>query len=172
MAGVFLYPRHSPYLCSRKTTVATPTFPQCITDIKAKEMKQYFNSNETLEMCDVKVSQNGGIEIKTKCFHSAELARLGKPKRSVRGRMQMAEADLVFAPYGEGARKPVYQQQIVVGSTTLSVTEEKVKVSFLVPRHLTKALMTMYIQSEIDEVKRRLDTDVYDRLAIKEGGER
>ena len=67
---------------------------------------------------------------------------------------------------------------VVVGSTTLQCTEEKVKISFMVPRHLTKALMVMYIQSEIDEVKRRLETDVYDTLVSgqqtaeeKEGGE-
>ena len=121
-------------------------------------------------MCDVKVCQDGHIEIMTKCFHGAELQRLGALKGNIRGRVQMADGNLLFAPYAEGSRKPLYLQQIVVGSTTLSVTEEKVKVSFLVPRHLAKPLMTMYIQSEIDEVKRRLDTDVYDRLAIKEGG--
>ena len=53
---------------------------------------------------------------------------------------------------------------MVVGSTTLGVTEDKVKISFMVPRHLTKPLMVMYIQSEIDEVKRRLNEDVYDSL--------
>ena len=48
--------------------------------------------------------------------------------------------------------------------TTLAVTEDRVKVWFMVPRHLSKALMMLYIQSEIDEVKRRLDEDVYDSL--------
>ena len=127
-------------------------------------MTKIFNSNETLEMCDVKVSEDGRIEISTKSYHSGELGRLGTPEKTIRGRMKMVEKDLVFDPYAEGTRKPTYKKQVVVGSTTLAVTEDKVKVSFLVPRHLSKPLMTLYIQSEIDEVKRRLDTDVYDSL--------
>ena len=123
-----------------------------------------FNSNETLEMCDVTVTQEGSVTIKTKSYHTTELERLGKPEKTIRGRMKMVEKDLVFDPYAEGTRKPTYKKQVVVGSTTLAVTEDKVKVSFLVPRHLSKPLMTLYIQSEIDEVKRRLDTDVYDSL--------
>ena len=103
------------------------------------------------------------MTIKTK-YCSAELERLGKPEKPIRGRMKRVEKDFVFDPYAEGTRKPTYQKQVVVGSTTLAVTEDKVKVSFLVPRHLSKPLMTLYIQSEIDEVKRRLDTDVYDYL--------
>ena len=126
--------------------------------------KKIFQSNETLEMCDVTVTQEGGVTIKTKSFHTAELERLGKPEKTIRGRMKMVEKDFVFDPYAEGTRKPTYKKQVVVGSTTLAVTEDKVKVSFLVPRHLSKPLMTLYIQSEIDEVKRRLETDVYDML--------
>ena len=127
-------------------------------------MTKIFNSNETLEMCDVKVSEDGRIEITTKSYHSNELERLGTPEKTIRGRMKMVEKNLVFDPYAEGSRKPTYSKQVVVGSTTLAVTADKVKVSFLVPRHLSKPLMTLYIQSEIDEVKRRLDTDVYDYL--------
>jgi hypothetical protein len=126
--------------------------------------KTPFQSNETLEMCDVKVSQDGRIEIATKSYHTEELARLGTPEKAVRGRVQMVEQNFIFAPYAEGSRKPTYKKQLVVGSTTLAVTEDKVKVSFMVPRHLSKPLMTLYIQSEIDEVKRRLDSDVYDSL--------
>ena len=132
--------------------------------------KQHFNSNETLEMCDVIVTQEGAVTIKTKSYHTAELARLGKPEKTIRGRMRVVEQDFVFDPYSEGSRKPTYSKQVVVGSTTLAVTEDKVKVSFLVPRHLSKPLMTLYIQSEIDEVKRRLDTDVYDYLVAQKGG--
>ena len=132
--------------------------------------KQHFQSNETLEMCDVKVNEDGRIEISTKSYHNGELERLGKPEKAIRGRMKMVERDFVFDPYGEGTRKATYQKQVVVGSTTLAVTEDKVKVSFLVPRHLSKPLMTLYIQSEIDEVKRRLDTDVYDALVAQKGG--
>ena len=127
-------------------------------------MTKIFNSNETLEHCEVKVTQDGRIEIQTQSFHTTELERLGKPEKAIRGRMKMVEKDFIFDPYAEGSRKATYQKQVVVGSTTLAVTEDKVKVSFLVPRHLSKPLMTLYIQSEIDEVKRRLDTDVYDSL--------
>ena len=126
--------------------------------------KKIFQSNETLEMCDVKVSQDGRIEIATKSYHTEELQRLGKPEKAIRGRVKMVEQNFIFDPNAEGARKPTYKKQVVVGSTTLAVTEDKVKVSFLVPRHLSKPLMTLYIQSEIDEVKRRLETDVYDML--------
>ena len=126
--------------------------------------KTPFQSNETLEMCDVKVSQDGRIEIATKSYHAEELQRLGTPEKAVRGRMKMVEQNFVFAPYAEGSRKPTYKKQLVVGSTTLAVTEDKVKISFLVPRHLRKDIMVLYIQSEMDEVKRRLVEDVYDSL--------
>ena len=115
-------------------------------------------------MCDVRISENGQIEISTKSYHTTELERLGKPEKAIRGRMKMVEKNFIFDPYAEGSRKPTFSKQVVVGSTTLAVTEDKVKVSFLVPRHLSKPLMTLYIQSEIDEVKRRLDTYVYDSL--------
>lgn len=128
-------------------------------------MKKYFNSNETLEMCDVKVSQDGRIDIETKTYHAPELERLGKPEKTIRGRVVMDEQNFVFAPYAEQSRKPTYSKQVVVGSTTLQCTEEKVKISFMVPRHLRKDMFILYVQSEIDEVKRRLAIDVYDRLA-------
>ena len=130
-------------------------------------MKKYFDSNETLEMCDVKVAEDGRIEIQTKSYHAPELARLGcppNPTHSIRGRVTKVEQSFVFAPYAEASRKPTYSKQMVIGSTTLGVTEDKVKISFMVPRHLAKELMVMYIQSEIDEVKRRLETDVYDSI--------
>ena len=38
-------------------------------------------------MCDVKVNQDGRIEIQTKSFHTAELERLGKPVKAIRGRV-------------------------------------------------------------------------------------
>ena len=136
-------------------------------------MKKYFNSNETLEMCDVKVAEDGRIEIQTKSYHAPELARLGcppNPTHSIRGRVTKVEQSFVFAPYAEASRKPTFERKVVVGSTTIQCTEEKVKFSFLVPRHLSKAMMTLYIQSEIDEVKRRLETDVYDSLVMQKGG--
>jgi hypothetical protein len=132
-------------------------------------MKKYFNSNEKLEYCTVDVTENGQITIATQPYHAPELERLGcppNPTHSIRGRVTMSydRKEFIFAPYAEGARKPTYQKQVVVGSTTLAVTEDKVKISFMVPRHLEKRLMLLYVQSEIDEVKRRLDTDVYDSL--------
>ena len=129
-----------------------------------KTMKKYFNSSETLEMCDMHVSENGKMKVMTKSYHSGALERLGKPEKTIRGRVKMEDTSFVFEPYAEASRKPTYQKQVVVGSTTLAVTEDKVKVSFLVPRHLTKPLMVLYIQSEIDEVKRRLEADVYDTV--------
>ena len=126
--------------------------------------KTPFQSNETLEMCDVKVSQDGRIEIATKSYHTEELQRLGKPEKAVRGRMKMVEHNFIFDPYAEASRKPTFEKKVVVGSTTLQCTEDKIKVSFLVPRHLRKDVMVLYIQSEMDEVKRRLVTDVYDAL--------
>lgn len=132
-------------------------------------MKKYFNSNEKLEYCTVDVTENGQITIATQPYHAPELERLGcppNPTHSIRGRVTMSydRKEFIFAPYAEGARKPTYQKQVVVGSTTLAVTEDKVKISFMVPRHLEKRLMLLYVQSEIDEVKRRLETDVYDML--------
>ena len=126
---------------------------------------KYFNSNETLEMCDVHISENGKMVVATKSFHSNEMERLGTPEKIIRGRVKMEKQNFVFEPYAEQSRKPTYSKQVHVGScTTLAVTADKLKISFLVPRHLSKPLMTLYIQSEIDEVKRRLDTDVYDSL--------
>ena len=127
-------------------------------------MKKYFNSSETLECCKVSVTQQGDITIDPKTYNTIALERLGTPERAIRGRFKVADGVFNFAPYAESTRKPTYQKQVVVGSTTLAVTEDKVKVSFLVPRHLTKPLMVMYIQSEIDEVKRRLEVDVYESL--------
>ena len=130
-------------------------------------MKKFFNSNETLEMCDVKVGQDGRIDIETKPCHATELERLGNPGRAIRGRVVMEEGNLHFAPYAENSRRPTFSKQVVVGSTTISVTEDKVKIAFLVGRHMSKEIMLMYIQSEIDEVKRRLALDVYDSVVSK-----
>ena len=127
-------------------------------------MKDYFKSNETLECCKVSVTQQGDITIDPKTYNTFSLERLGTPERAIRGRFKVTDGIFNFSPYAESTRKPTYSKQVVVGSTTLAVTEDKVKVSFMVPRHLTKPLMVMYIQSEIDEVKRRLNEDVYDSL--------
>ena len=109
-------------------------------------------------------AQDGRIEVQIPSYYSAELERMGKPEKVVRGRMNMVDTRIIFAPYAEASRKPTFEKKVVVGSTTIQCTEEKVKFSFLVPRHLSKHLMVMYVQSEIDEVKRRLDTDVYEAI--------
>ena len=46
---------------------------------------KYFNSNETLEMCDVHISENGKMVVATKSYHSDALERLGKPEKAIRG---------------------------------------------------------------------------------------
>ena len=117
-------------------------------------------------MCDVRINENGKIMVETKDYlHTNALNRLGKPEKTIRGRVKMDDTRFIFEPYAEASRKPTYKKQVVVGGTTLQCTEDKVKISFMVPRHLSKALMVMYVQSEIDEVKRRLELDVYDMLA-------
>ena len=167
VAGViFFINRASGLRRSLERQVATVSEASPIAETK---MKKYFNSNEKLEYCTVDVTENGQITIATQPYHAPELERLGcppNPTHSIRGRVTMSydRKEFIFAPYAEGARKPTYQKQVVVGSTTLAVTEDKVKISFMVPRHLEKRLMLLYVQSEIDEVKRRLETDVYDML--------
>ncbi len=128
-------------------------------------MKKYFNSNETLECCDVSVSQQGNIAINPKDYNTYAMTRLGVPEKTVRGRVRVEDGRILFDPYAESSRKPTFSDQVVVGSTSLQRTIDKVKISFSVPCHLSKDLFVMYVQSEIDEVKRRLLLDVYDRLA-------
>ena len=123
-----------------------------------------FNSNETLEMCDVKVSENGRIEINTKSYHSQELERLGTPEKTIRGRVKMVEKDFIFEPYAEQSRKPTYKKQVVVGSTTVAVTEDKVKLSLVLSRNYSKEMLVRLIEAEMDEVLRRLKEDVYDAV--------
>ncbi len=130
-------------------------------------MKNHFNSNETLECCDVSVSQQGNIAIDPKKYNADGMERLGVPAKSVRGRVRVADGLIKFDPYDEASRRPTFSKQVVVGSTTISVTEDKVKIAFLVGRHMSKEIMLMYIQSEIDEVKRRLALDVYDSVVSK-----
>ena len=124
----------------------------------------YFNSNETLEMCDVKISEKGRIEINTKSYHSAELERLGTPEKTIRGRVKMEKQCFVFEPYAEASRKPTYKKQVVVGSTTVAVTEDKVKLSLVLSRNYSKEMLVRLIEAEMEEVLRRLEEDVYDSV--------
>lgn len=129
--------------------------------------ENHFNSNETLECCDVSVSQQGNITVDPKKYNADGMERLGVPSKNVRGRVRVADGLIKFDPYDEASRRPTFSKQVVVGSTTISVTEDKVKIAFLVGRHMSKEIMLMYIQSEIDEVKRRLALDVYDSVVSK-----
>ena len=130
-------------------------------------MSKIFNTNETLEMCDVMVAQDGKVEIMTKPYHTEELARMGRLTKKLAGSLAQTDGGFTFVPYRKGTGRSLYEHQIVVGSTTLKTTKDKVYISFAVPRHLAKDLMTMYIQSEMDEVKRRIEEDVYEKLKIE-----
>lgn len=141
-------------------------------------MSKIFNSNETLEMCDVKVSDNGRIEVITKNYHREELERLGKPTKTVRGRVKMEGQNLVFEPYAEASRRPTYSKQAHVGScTTLAVTADKLKLSMVMPRHMGKARTIDFIRAEMDDILAQLEGELYESLVAdhkdieKEGGE-
>ena len=127
-------------------------------------MTKYFNSNETLDMCDVHVSENGKIEVVTKSYHSDALERLGELEKIVRGRVKMEGKNLVFEPYAEASRKPTYTKKVIVGSTTVAVTNGSVKLSLVLSRNYTKEMLTRLIESEIEEVVRRLREDLYDTV--------
>ena len=114
-------------------------------------------------MCNVIVTQEGGVTIKTK-YCSAELERLGKPEKAIRGRMKMVEKDFVFEPYAEASRHPTYKKKAVVGSTTIAVTDGNVKLSLVVSRNYTKEMFTRLIEAEMEEVIRRLKEDLYDAI--------
>ena len=49
-------------------------------------MTKYFNSSETLEMCDVRINENGRMVVETReLYHANALKRLGKPAKTIRG---------------------------------------------------------------------------------------
>ena len=123
-----------------------------------------FNSNETLEMCDVHISENGKIVISTKSYHSDALERLGDPERAIRGRVKMEKQSFVFEPYAEASRRPTYQKKAVVGSTTIAVTDGNVKLSLVLSRNYSKDMLTRLIEAEVEEVIRRIKEDLYDTI--------
>ena len=127
-------------------------------------MTKYFNSNETLEMCDVHVSENGKIEVETKSYHSDALERLGEPEKIIRGRVKMEGKSLVFEPYAEASRRPTYTKKVIVGSTTVAVTNGSVKLSLVLSRNYSKEMLVRLIEAEMEEVLRRLEEDVYDSV--------
>lgn len=127
-------------------------------------MKQYFNSSETLELCDVRVSENGKVEIMTKNYHREQMERLGRPAKTIRGRAKVENGNILFEPYEEGTRKPTFVKKVVVGSTTVAVTADKVKLSLMLTRNYTKEQLLTLIDAEIQEVLRRLREDLYEEL--------
>ena len=128
-------------------------------------MTKYFNSSEILEMCDVHVSENGKIMVETKDYlHTNALSRLGTPEKTIRGRVKMEKQCFVFEPYAEASRRPTYKKQVVVGSTTVAVTEDKVKLSLVFSRNYSKEMLVRLIEAEMEEVLRRLEEDVYDTV--------
>ena len=127
-------------------------------------MKQIFNSNETLEMCDVHISENGKMVVETKSYHSGELARLGNPEKVIRGRLKVEDGAFVFDPYAETSRKPTYSTKVVVGSTTVAVTADNVKFSLVLSRNYTKEQLVAYIEMEMKEVLRRIGEDLYETI--------
>lgn len=125
---------------------------------------QYFNSNETLEMCDVHISENGKMVVETKSYHHEQMDRLGKPEKAIRGRVKLEGHNLVFEPYAESSRRPTYSKRIVVGSTTIAVTAESVKLSMMLSRSYSKETFALLIEAEFKEVLRRLKEDLYEML--------
>ena len=126
---------------------------------------KYFNSNETLEMCDVRISENGNIEVATKSYHSEELQRLGKPEKAIRGRVKVADGVFTFEPYAEQSRRPTYKKQVHVGScTTLAVTADKLKISMVMGRHMGQTRTIDFIRAEMDDILHQLEGELYDEL--------
>ena len=126
--------------------------------------KKIFNSNETLRMCNVHVSENGKIEVMTEYLYNGELERLGKPEKAIRGRVKVEDKSIVFEPYAEASRRPTYRKKAIVGSTTIAVTDGNVKLSLVVSRNYSKEMLTRLIEAEVEEVIRRLKEDLYDTL--------
>ena len=127
-------------------------------------MKKIYQSNETLEMCDVHVSENGKIVISTKSYHADALDRPGAPERAIRGRMKVEKQNFVFEPYAEASRRPTYQKKAVVGCTTIAVTDGNVKLSLVLSRNYSKDMLARLIEAEVEEVIRRIKEDLYEKL--------
>ena len=133
---------------------------------------KYFNSNETLEMCDVHISENGKMVVATKSFHSSEMERLGTPEKIIRGRVKMEKQNFVFEPYAAQSRKPTYSKQVHVGScTTLAVTADKLKISMVMGRHMGQQRTIDFIRAEMDDILAQLEGELYNELVAQKGGE-
>ena len=131
---------------------------------------KYFNSNETLEMCDVHISENGKMVVATKSFHSSEMERLGTPEKIIRGRVKMEKQNFVFEPYAEASRRPTYSKQVHVGScTTLAVTADKLKISMVMGRHMGQQRTINFIRAEMDDILAQLEGELYNTLTASPG---
>ena len=128
--------------------------------------KEVFKSNETLELCDVHVSQNGAIEVETKAFNHEAMDRLGIPEKVCRGRIKVVNRNIYFTPYAEATCKPTFTARATVGSTTIAVTEDKTKLSLVMPRRMGQEQLIMFIEEEMREVVRRLRADLYTSLIV------
>ena len=116
-------------------------------------------------MCDVRISDNGTIEVATKSYHSEELQRLGKPEKAIRGRVKVADGVFAFEPYAEQSRRPTYKKQVHVGScTTLAVTADKLKISMVMGRHMGQTRTIDFIRAEMDDILHQLEGELYDML--------
>ena len=73
--------------------------------------KEHFHSNETLECCDVSVSQQGNITVDPKKYNADAMGRLGVPAKAVRGRVRVEDGLFRFDPYGEATRNAVRRFQ-------------------------------------------------------------
>lgn len=130
------------------------------------DTKNVFNSNETLECCDVRVSRNGAIEVETKSYNRDVMERLGVPSKVVRGRIKVANRNICFTPYAESTCKPIFTARATVGCTTIAVTGDKVKLSLTMPRRMGQAQLVMFIEEEMKEVTRRIKSDLYTSLIV------
>ena len=133
---------------------------------------KYFNSNETLEMCDVHIGENGKMVVATKSYHSNEMERLGTPEKIIRGRVKMEKQNFVFEPYAEASRRPTYSKQVHVGScTTLAVTADKLKISMVMGRHMGQQRTIDFIRAEMDDILAQLEGELFNELVAQKGGE-
>ena len=130
-------------------------------------MKKYFNSSETLESCDVHVNESGKMVVMTRdLLHTNALKRLGKPEKTIRGRVKMEDTRFVFEPYAEASRKPTFKKQVHVGScTTLAVTDDKLKLSMVMSRHMGQQRTIDFIRAEMDDILAQLESELYNQLA-------
>ena len=99
-------------------------------------------------------------------LHTNALKRLGKPEKTIRGRVKMEDTRFVFEPYAEQSRKPTFKKQVHVGScTTLAVTDDKLKVSMVMSRHMGQQRTIDFIRAEMDDILAQLESELYNQLA-------